>query len=110
MTRAFSAVLWTFRVLCLLALMAAAGGYIYMLFRYGPTWDWHQQWNYLYGNRVALGAAILLAITAAVRTSPKDWPAGKEDWWTWMRNWLHVFYNIPNTDPPPPGGAPTPKA
>lgn len=55
--------------------------------------DWGRVWDYLYGNRVAIGTGIMLALTAAIKTSPipKQWGL------LWLYDWLHQLLNITNT-------------
>jgi hypothetical protein len=57
------------------------------------TINWSQVWDYLYGNRVAIGGGAMLALTAAIKTAPT--PAsviGK-----WLYDFFHQVFNITNT-------------
>lgn len=57
------------------------------------TIDWPRAWDYLYGNRVAIGTGSMLALTAAVKTAPT--PEGI--WLKWLYDWFHQLLNITNT-------------
>lgn len=69
------------------------------------TIPWHQIWDYLYGNRVAIGGAAMLAITAAVKTSPVP----KTTKLLWLYDWLHQLLNITNSRPTEKVVLPIPK-
>jgi hypothetical protein len=77
---------------------------------HGPTWE------YLYGNRVAIGAGFLAVFSAAIKTMPQ--PGTKFNAYTWFYDWTHQFLNITNTrltttpviTPPSPASTAGPKA
>ncbi|HEY4357094.1 MAG TPA: hypothetical protein VGN16_15200 [Acidobacteriaceae bacterium] len=55
--------------------------------------DWSAAWNYVYGNRVALGAVAVTVCTAAVATAPvPESRTGK-----WVYDFFHQVFNIKNT-------------
>lgn len=67
--------------------------------------------DYLYGNRVAIGSAVMLTVTAAIKTAPVPTSVfGK-----WAYDFGHQIFNITNTrmtSAPvitPPGTAASPK-
>lgn len=74
--------------------------------------DWGRVGDYLYGNRVAIGGAFMLALTAAIKTSPIPTKIGT----LWLYDWLHQVFNVTNTrlntQPTitPPESAASPKA
>lgn len=57
---------------------------------------WSQTFDYLYGNRVAIGSACMLAITAAVKTAP---PA-TNIWLKWLNDFFHQLLNISQPERP----------
>lgn len=70
-----------------------------------------ETFEYLYGNRVAIGAAVVTLTTAAIKTMPI--PQSK--YACWFYDWTHQLFNITNTrlnlapTPTPPETAPIPK-
>jgi hypothetical protein len=54
-----------------------------------------ETFNYLYGNRVAIGAAIVTLTTAGVKTAPP--PGIPFDLYTWLYDFFHQVFNITNT-------------
>lgn len=73
--------------------------------------DWGRVWDYLYGNRVAIGTGSMLALTAAIKTAPIP----KSTSLLWVYDWFHQLLNITNTrlntQPivTPPGNTASPK-
>lgn len=59
--------------------------------------DWPALGNYLYGNRVAIGSATMLALTAAVKTAPIP----QNVYVLWAYDWFHQTLNITNSRPKP---------
>jgi len=49
--------------------------------------------SYLYGNRVAIGAAAITALTAAIKTAPVPTSVGGK----WLYDFGHQIFNITNT-------------
>jgi hypothetical protein len=57
------------------------------------TINWGQVWDYLYGNRVAIGGGAMLTLTAAIKTAPEPISTlGK-----WIYDFSHQVFNITNT-------------
>jgi len=56
---------------------------------HGATFD------YLYGNRVAIGTAIIALTTAAVKTAPI--PGQAINFYAWFYDFTHQIFNITNT-------------
>lgn len=73
--------------------------------------DWGRAWDYLYGNRVAIGTGSMLALTAAIKTAPIPKATGL----LWIYDWFHQLLNITNTRLntqqiiTPPGNTASPK-
>lgn len=57
--------------------------------------DWPRTWDYLYGNRVAIGAGFLALFSAAIKTLPA--PGQAFNGYTWFYDWTHQVLNITNT-------------
>lgn len=57
--------------------------------------NWSQVWDYLYGNRVAIGAGILAVVSAGIKTMPI--PGHAFSAYEWFYDWSHQFLNITNT-------------
>jgi hypothetical protein len=56
---------------------------------HGPIWE------YIYGNRVAIGAGLLAVISAGIKTAPA--PGQSFSFYTWGYDFAHQFFNITNT-------------
>lgn len=75
--------------------------------------DWPKEWDYLYGNRVAIISGLTFLVSSAIKTLPT--PGSTFDPYTWFYDWSHQFLNITNTRlttasvPTPPESAPVPK-
>lgn len=59
--------------------------------------NWQQHWDYFYGNRVAIGAALTHVTTAGIKTAPAKWTWNAQDAYFWLYDWAHEVFNITNT-------------
>jgi hypothetical protein len=66
--------------------------------------DWQRLFEYVYANRLPITGGATLIVTSGVRTMPVQIPRSWEDCWTWMRDWTHQFWNLPNKMPAEPLG------
>jgi hypothetical protein len=57
--------------------------------------DWGRLWDYVYGNRVAIGAGFGLIVSSGIKTMPA--PGTPFEFYTWFYDWSHQFLNITNT-------------
>jgi hypothetical protein len=57
--------------------------------------SWHQVWDYLYGNRVAIETGTIFLVTAAIKTAPV--PGQPVRLYDWFYDCTHQLFNITNT-------------
>ena len=57
--------------------------------------NWSQEWDYFYGNRVAIETSLFFGVTAAIKTLPV--PGNQFHFYEWFYDWTHQLLNITNT-------------